>query len=157
MLKKLIEYTDYNGKKRAENFYFSLNKAELLEMDLSIAGGMNNLIQLIVDKQDIPEIIKTFKMLILKSYGEKSADGVRFIKSEELSTAFSQTEAYANLFIELISNGDAAAYFINHIVPEDVSQAVEESKEAKAAEEKPQESTAETTQDGSIHLLGKQG
>ena len=103
MLKKLIKYTDYNGKERQENFYFYLNKAELMEMELGTVGGMQNLIQLIIDKQDIPEIIKAFKMIILKSYGEKSADGVRFIKSEELSNAFSQTEAYANLYMELIS------------------------------------------------------
>lgn len=152
MLKKLIEYTDYNGKKRSENFYFYLNKAELMEMELGTVGGMQNLIQLIIDKQDIPEIIKAFKMIILKSYGEKSADGVRFIKSEELSNAFSQTEAYSNLYMELISNADAAAAFINGIVPADLVKAAEERKE----ENKQEEPVAETTEDGVVHLLGKQ-
>ena len=156
MLKKLIKYTDYNGKERAENFYFYLNKAELMEMELGTVGGMQNLIQLIIDKQDIPEIIKAFKMIILKSYGEKSADGVRFIKSEELSKAFSQTEAYANLYMELISNADAAAAFINGIVPEDLVRAKEEQEENAAVEAKTAEPVAETTEDGSIHLLGKQ-
>lgn len=149
MLKKLIKYTDYNGKERSENFYFSLNKAELMEMELGTVGGMQNLIQLIIDKQDIPEIIKAFKMIILKSYGEKSRDGVRFIKSDELSTAFSQTEAYNNLFMELISDANAAAEFINGIVPADL---------AAKPEEKPAEEAAETeepapTEDGNIHLL----
>ena len=136
MLKKLIEYTDYNGKARKENFYFSLNKAELLEMELGTIGGMQNLIQLIIDKQDIPEIIKAFKMIILKSYGEKSADGVRFIKSEELSTAFSQTEAYSNLYMELISDAEAAAAFINGIVPAELQRKIEEeTKQETPAEE----------------------
>lgn len=155
MLKKLISYTDYNGKDRSENFYFNLNKAELMEMELGTVGGMQNLIQLIIDKQDIPEIIKAFKMIILKSYGEKSADGVRFIKSDALSEAFSQTEAYANLYMELISNAEAAAAFINGIVPPDLvrSQAEEEKQE----EVKPEEAKAEATEDGNIHLLGKQG
>ena len=149
MLKKLIEYTDYNGKQRKENFYFSLNKAELMEMELGTVGGMQNLIQLIIDKQDIPEIIKAFKMIILKSYGEKSADGVRFIKSDELSTAFSQTEAYSNLYMELISDAEKAAAFINGIVPADLMRSAAE-REAK--EEAKEEAPAE---DGSIHLLGK--
>lgn len=153
MLKKLIEYTDYNGKKRKENFYFSLNKAELMEMELGTVGGMQNLIQLIIDKQDIPEIIKAFKMIILKSYGEKSADGVRFIKSDELSTAFSQTEAYANLYMELISDAEAAAAFINGIVPADLVRSAEEAEDASVEEKK--EPVAETEADGSIHLLGK--
>ena len=156
MLKKLIKYTDYNGKERQENFYFYLNKAELMEMELGTVGGMQNLIQLIIDKQDIPEIIKAFKMIILKSYGEKSADGVRFVKSEELSRAFSQTEAYSNLYMELISNADAAAQFINGIVPEDLARAREDKEESDAAvAEAKTEPKAETSEDGTIHLLGK--
>lgn len=147
MLKKLIEYTDYNGKERKETFYFSLNKAELMEMELGTVGGMQNLIQLIIDKQDIPEIIKAFKMIILKSYGEKSADGVRFIKSEELSTAFSQTEAYSNLYMELISDANAAAAFINGIVPADL---VRKAEEVPAEEAKEEEKPAE---EATIHLL----
>ena len=160
MLKKLIEYTDYNGKQRKENFYFSLNKAELMEMELGTVGGMQNLIQLIIDKQDIPEIIKAFKMIILKSYGEKSADGVRFVKSDELSAAFSQTEAYSNLFMELISNAEAAAAFINGIVPQDLLRSAKE-REEKNAEEAKEEKTEDNKKDeepaeeGTIHLLGK--
>lgn len=154
MLKKLIKYTDYNGKERAENFYFYLNKAELMEMELGTVGGMQNLIQLIIDKQDIPEIVKAFKMIILKSYGEKSADGVRFIKSEELSNAFSQTEAYSNLYMELISDAKAAAAFINGIVPADLVRTKEENNEDAAVSEEVKEPVAETSEDGSIHLLG---
>lgn len=156
MLKKLIEYTDYNGKQRKENFYFSLSKAELMEMELGTVGGMQNLIQLIIDKQDIPEIIKAFKMIILKSYGEKSADGVRFIKSEELSTAFSQTEAYSNLFMELISNADAAAEFINAIIPQDLMRSAKENAAEKAPETKEENKADEKgPDDGVVHLLGK--
>jgi len=153
MLKKLIEYTDYNGKKRKENFYFYLNKAELTEMELGTIGGMRNLIQLITDKQDIPEIIKAFKTIILKSYGEKSPDGVRFIKSPELSEAFMQTEAYSNLFMELISNADSAATFINAIVPEDLQKKDDEDEEADNA--KDTETGATTDAEGNIHLLGQ--
>ena len=123
MLKKLIKYTDYDGRERSENFYFYMSKAELMEMELGTVGGMQNLIQLIIDKQDIPKIMEAFKTIILKAYGEKSPDGRRFIKSAELSEAFSQTEAYSNLYMELITNADAAAAFINGIVPEDVAQA----------------------------------
>ena len=136
MLKKLIKYTDYDGRERAENFYFYMSKAELMEMELGSIGGMQNLIQLIIEKQDIPKIMDAFKMIILKSYGEKSPDGRRFIKSEELSKAFSQTEAYSNLYMELITDAEAAAAFINGIVPEDVARAAAERRaEDKKAEE----------------------
>ena len=137
MLKKLIKYTDYDGRERSENFYFYMSKAELMEMELGTVGGMQNLIQLIIDKQDIPKIMEAFKTIILKAYGEKSPDGRRFIKSAELSEAFSQTEAYSNLYMELITNAEAAATFINGIVPEDVAAAAANraQKEKEVAED----------------------
>ena len=119
MLKKTITYTDYNGVERTEDKYFNLSQAEIMEMEMSTAGGLAEMIQGIVAAQDAPAIIKIFKELILKAYGEKSPDGKRFIKSEELSTAFSQTEAYTKLFMELATDADAAATFVNGIVPND--------------------------------------
>jgi hypothetical protein len=120
MLKKTIPYKDYNGVERVEDFYFNLSKAEAMEMELSITGGLTEMIRKIVAAQDTPTIIATFKQIILKAYGEKSADGRRFIKSEELSKAFSETEAYSNLYMELATNADAAAEFVNGIVPKDI-------------------------------------
>ena len=121
MLKKTIEYTDYNGVDRKEDFYFNLTKAELTEMELSTTGGLAEMIKRVTATQDIPAIIKIFKELILKAYGEKSADGKRFIKSTELSEAFSQTEAYSVLFMELATDADEAAKFVNGIVPVDAA------------------------------------
>ena len=117
MLKKTITYTDYNGLERTEDFYFNLSKAEIMEMELSTAGGLAEMIQRIVDAQDAPAIIKVFKDLVLKAYGEKSPDGRRFIKSAEIADSFSQTEAYSQLFMELATDSDAAAAFVNGIVP----------------------------------------
>lgn len=122
MLKKTITYSDYNGTERTEDFYFNLSKAEIMEMEMGTSGGLAEMIQKIVAAQDAPAIIKLFKDLVLKAYGEKSADGKRFIKSEELSVAFSQTEAYSILFMELATDADAAAKFVNGIVPADVAK-----------------------------------
>lgn len=117
MLKKTITYTDYNGVERTEDFYFNLTKAEIMEMEMSTTGGLAEMIQRIVAAQDAPAIIKIFKDLVLRAYGEKSPDGKRFIKTEESAKAFSQTEAYSNLFMELATDADAAAAFVNGIVP----------------------------------------
>lgn len=126
MLKKTITYTDYNGVERKEDFYFNLSKAEIAEMELSTAGGLAERLTKLVNTQDIPSIIKIFKELILKAYGEKSPDGKRFIKSEEASIAFSQTEAYTELFMELANDADAAADFINGIIPAGMEVSKEE-------------------------------
>lgn len=120
MLKKTVTYTDYNGVERTEDFYFNLTKAEITEMELSTAGGFAEMLQKVVAAQDAPSIIKVFKDLVLKAYGEKSSDGKRFVKSEEISTAFSQTEAYSQIFMELATDAKAAAAFVNGIVPADM-------------------------------------
>lgn len=117
MLKKTITYTDYNGVERTEDHYFNLSKAESMEMEMSTSGGLSEMIRKIVAAQDTPAIIKIFKEIILKAYGQKSPDGRQFIKSPELSKAFSETEAYSQLFMELATDADAAAKFVNGIVP----------------------------------------
>lgn len=124
MLKKTIKYVDYNGVEREEDFYFNLSKAEISEMELEIPGGMSEMLKRITKTQDTPSLVKIFKDLILRSYGEKSDDGKRFVKSEELKTAFSQTEAYSELFMELATNADAASAFINGIIPSEVAKEV---------------------------------
>ncbi len=121
MLKKTITYTDYNGVERKEDFYFNLTKAELMEMQLSTTGGLSEMMEKVIDAKDLPTIIKMFKELILKAYGEKSDDGRKFVKSEAISVAFSQTEAYSQLFMDLATDADAAAKFVNGIVPADMS------------------------------------
>lgn len=122
MLKKTITYTDYNGVERTEDFYFNLSQAEIMEMELSTTGGLGEMIQKIIQSKDVPAIVKIFKELVLKAYGEKSADGKRFIKSPELTQAFAQTEAYSNLFMELATDADAAGNFVNGIIPKDLAK-----------------------------------
>lgn len=122
MLKKTITYTDYNGMERTEDFYFNLSEAELTEMQLSTEGGFAEMVQRIVNAKDTPSIIKIFKDLVLRSYGEKSTDGKRFIKNDELRDGFAQTEAYSVLFMELATDDEKAAAFINGVVPRSVSE-----------------------------------
>lgn len=123
MIKKTITYTDYNGIERTEDHYFNLSKAEITEMNLSTAGGIKQMLDDAVAARDLPKLSAIFKDLILRSYGIKSADGKRFIKSKEISTEFSQTEAYSVLYMELLSDDTAAAAvaFINGILPSGMS------------------------------------
>jgi hypothetical protein len=117
MLKKTITYIDFDGKQRTEDFYFNLTKAEVTEMEMSTEGGLAKTLERIVAAQDSKRIIEAFKDLILRSYGEKSPDGKRFIKNQQLKDAFAQTEAYSELFMELATNANMAAAFVNGIVP----------------------------------------
>lgn len=117
MYKETITFTDYNGVERTEDHYFNLTEAETMEMQMSTDGGYTEMINKIVAAKDAPAIMKTFKDFISKSYGVKSDDGRRFIKSPELSEAFFQTEAYNKLIMDLYTNADKAAEFVKAIIP----------------------------------------
>lgn len=121
MIVKTIKYEDYNGNVREEKFYFNLSKAEILEMEASKNGGLSAYIQRIAEEQDAPKIMELFKELLQKSYGVKSDDGKRFIKSKELTEAFVQTEAYSELFVLLASNADEATEFVNGVIPKNLA------------------------------------
>lgn len=117
MLKKTVTYVDYNGVERTEDFYFNLSKAEVAEMELSVQGGFSKMLEEIIASKDNVQIVNLFKQMVLKSYGEKSPDGRRFIKSDEIAQAFAQTEAYSEIFMELALDEKKAADFVNGILP----------------------------------------
>ena len=123
MLKKTVTYKDYNGLERTENFYFNLTETEIMEMEVGTVGGLAEMITKIVEAKDAPAIMKTFKDLLLKAYGEKSLDGKRFEKKNgQLAEAFAETEAYSIIFMELVTDAEKAAEFINGIVPANLQQ-----------------------------------
>ncbi len=137
MYSRKIKYTDYDGNEREEEFYFHLSKAEVLEMQMSWDGGLDKILKKIIEEKDTKRMIEMFKMIILKSYGEKSLDGKRFIKTPEVVEAFTQTEAYSELFMLLSTDDEVAAEFINGILPatliEDAKKLEEEQKKAQIA------------------------
>ena len=135
MIKETRTYVDYDGVERTEDFYFALSKAELAEMELSTDGGFEKLITKIVNSKDNRKIVETFKDILLKSYGEKSDDGRRFIKSPELSKEFSETPVYSDMFIELATDEDKASRFINGIMPKDIKDQLTEAESKKALKE----------------------
>lgn len=124
MLKETIKYQDYDGNEYEEDFYFNLNKSELIKLQTSIPGGLEQMIKNIIAAKDQNALMSMFSKIIHISYGEKSPDGKHFVKSEEIATAFEQTLAYDNLFMELINDADKAAAFINGILPADAKSDV---------------------------------
>ena len=126
MLKKTIKYTDFNDNEVSEDFYFNLSKAELIEMETSSNGGLKNKLERLINTRDISAIMNLFKEIIVSSYGVKSDDGKKFMKSKEITDDFIQSNAYSELYVELASNSDAAIEFITGIIPKDLSKQIDQ-------------------------------
>lgn len=120
MLKRTIKYKDYDGNELEEDFYFNLNKSELVKLQTSVPGGLEQMLKTIINTKDGNAIMSMFAKVIHLAYGKKSPDGKRFVKSEEISEEFEQTLAYDQLFMELVTDADKAAAFIKAILPSEV-------------------------------------
>lgn len=121
MLKKTIKYTDLDGNVITEDFYFNLNKAEIAEMGFGPEGGsLMDQFKEIVKAEDTGRILAAFKMIVSKAYGQRSEDGKSFTKSKELSEWFLGTDAYSELFMELIQDANLASAFVRGIMPSDI-------------------------------------
>lgn len=130
MLKREVKYKDFNDEEVVEVFYFNLSVPEVIEMNVEYKGGMAALLERIIETNDMREIIKQFKAIILMAYGKKSDDGKRFIKSDQLREEFEQSAAYHVLFMELVTNAGAAADFIKGVLPRDAEGKIDKALEA---------------------------
>lgn len=117
MLKKTITCENFDGETITEDLYFNLSEAELMELQLTYPGGLVAMLEEVMNAKDTPSIVKIFKDLILKAYGEKSADGKHFMKSEEIRRNFECSSAYSDFFMEVSTNAESAANFINNVIP----------------------------------------
>lgn len=122
MYTKKVTYKDWLGNERTEEFNFNLTKAALMEMQFEQEGGMREFLQRIIDAKDRKELMRMFKDLVLRAYGEISADGKYFIQNDETKAKFASTPVYSLLFMELTDNADAAAEFVNGIMPPDLDK-----------------------------------
>lgn len=119
MLTKTITCEDYAGKTYTQDFQFNLNRAELTEMELSYEGGMIERMKSIINTAEATKVFPMIKDIVLRSYGVKSENGRRFVKSQELREAFEQTDAYNQLICEFFDNPDSFNEFLQGVIPKD--------------------------------------
>lgn len=124
MLKRSITYTNFDDKKVTGEYYFNLSKSDIIRLQVSVPGGLEEYLKRIVAEENPEEIVSRFEWLILKAYGEKSEDGQLFVKTEEISQNFRHTAAYDTLLYELMTDTTKAAAFVTGIIPQDVAEQI---------------------------------
>lgn len=134
MFSRTFEYIGYDGQPHKDTWWFNLSEAELYKLELSNLGGMNGMMNRLLRESKPGEIVEVFENLILSSVGERSVDGRKFIKNEEIRNDFYQSKAYSDLFVELVSSGEKLAAFLKGAIPAEVAEAIEKEEAKKAAE-----------------------
>mgnify|MGYP004690133947 CR=1 FL=1 len=134
MLKKTMTTVDFGGTTRTEDYYFNLTESEIIEMQLSTEGGLAAMAKRITDAKSQLELVALFKTMICKSYGVLSPDGRKFIKNQAVLDDFMATQAYSDLYMELVQDAEKAAEFFNNILPENMRNLTEEKPEKMPAQ-----------------------
>lgn len=124
MLKKTITYNDLDNNEVTEDFYFNLTMAELTKMQLTAEGGMEAYLTKVIQSNSGADIIKAFDEILGMAYGRRSEDGKTFVKKPEYYEQFKGTEAYSQLFMELVTDADASARFMGGLVPANLAAQV---------------------------------
>lgn len=139
MLKKTVTYIDFFGEEHTEDFYFHMTKLELSEMAVTEGDLFTKLQNINSDSaaQKGVEIIRMFRELITKAYGERSEDGKRFIKEEQLQKEFSQTAAFDHILSALVTHEDDPTEFMKAILPPDLAKQAQEHMDQQSG--KPQD------------------
>ena len=132
MFGRTFSYTDYNGNPRKDTWYFNLTKAELMKMELGAWGGLDALLKRLIREEKPEKIVDMFEKIILGAVGEKSPDGRRFIKNEQIRQDFYQTQAYSDLFFELVTDPEKLTAFLKGAIPEDLAKKIDEKDQAEA-------------------------
>lgn len=123
MLKKTISYVDYNGVNCTEDLYFNLTQTELMKMESEIPGGLHSYMENVVNTSDPQKMFKLYEMIINRAYGEKSPDGKRFMKSDEISENFMHSAVYDSFYMELLTKDGELEKFIKGILPANLQKA----------------------------------
>lgn len=124
MLEKPITYTDFNGVERTDTFFFHLSESALTGIVMGVLGfdapaevNVNEVLQAIVARGNANEIISTFEDIIRKSVGQKSADGIRFIQTDDIVDRFMQSNAFQELYLMLLQSDEFRQEFFTGILP----------------------------------------
>lgn len=121
MLKKEVSYVDYDGNKVTETLYFNMTKTEIAAMQVRMDGKFIDYLQDLVKGNKIERLFHIFKDIVLDSYGKKSDDGRRFVKSKELRDDFEASIPFDNMMMEMLQDPDKQSQFVRAILPPDMT------------------------------------
>lgn len=132
MLKRAVNYTDYDGNPATLVCYFHLNKFEWLELETYTRGGLIENLENALETNNAKKTIDLLKKIILRAYGEKNPETGVFEKDDDRAVRFSKTEAFSELFYDLAYDEEKSKEFFLGLIPPEVrAQAVLKIEETK--------------------------
>ena len=145
MYKQTLTYEDFNGDTVTESHHFNLSKREIKDLFIETPNFVDDFLsafdtkpvidkktnkpvidpetgEVVVELVDRREAAKAIDYIVDLSYGVKTEDGKRFIKSKELLDTFKTTGFYDELMIQLIIDQELATNFFNGIFPKEIQE-----------------------------------
>lgn len=131
MFSDTITYKDFDGNERTETLYFNISPSEAMELEIKYPGGYANKLQRDIDRGDNAAIMQDMIDFVKLSYGIKSDDGRKFVKSVDIYEDFVSTNAYEEFLQKFLADPDYALKFIVAAFPKNGVDMSEEELMAK--------------------------
>ena len=117
MISYTIKYTDLFDNEAEDKVYFHLTKDEVYDLIAERRKTLLGQASRIQEDQDFLEGYQFVRDIVLRSYGERSDDGKRFIKTEEATTAFRQSLLFDEVLEKIFESDKSADAFVNAVMP----------------------------------------
>lgn len=128
MYRKTLTFENSEGEEITKNLYFRLTQAEIIDMEFNDPNGsVVSMLRKMSNEKDMRVIVPLVKRFMLVSYCERQDDGT-LIKNDRIREAFAASDEYSELFMELITDIDKLAGFINNIVPKSAQKDIDRMK-----------------------------
>ena len=119
MQKLTVQYQNFDGDLETEDLYFHLNIKELQEME-NWDVPLTKRIAKLTKTEDGKEAFELMRDIVEAAYGERSADGKRFVKNPEVLKNFTQGLAYDEVIISFIDGTTDLGKFVEGLLPKKV-------------------------------------
>lgn len=106
MFKIQQKYQTFLGNEVEETFRFNFTETELLKLAEKDEMFNADVLSAIIQAENVLEMYKMIRKLVLLSYGELSDDGKHFRKSDELMKDFEQSAAFDPIIDKLVGGDD---------------------------------------------------
>ena len=111
MFTHTVEYVDFNGNSREEKLHFHLSLPEVTRIEAEIGKSLEDHIKELTTNNRLKDLLDFLEKMLLTAYGEKTEDGKSFRKNAEIRDMFEHSQAYAEIFEQVLTNHGLARKF----------------------------------------------
>lgn len=123
MISKTLTYLDFNGDKHTREFWFHLSVPEITKLQFKDKDQtMFDALVKMTEEENAREVLDLLETMVRAAVGQRSENGARLTKNDDIRAELFETEAYSVLFEQLLQDPDEVARFLQGVLPKSLAE-----------------------------------